>query len=122
MSLSRLAIGSNTKRIIKCQYETYYFLTILVSSLCRMVRRDGSAMSIVYVVQGFQASERFMLKRLRPQEVPSLAAAIRRAEALAPAGGAVVVQRTQDPDADDFTPPTVVARFGHVPRDFAEAG
>jgi hypothetical protein len=77
-------------------------------------------MSATYVVQGFEANARGMLKRLRPREAPSRSIAIRRAEALAPAGGAVVVERAQDPGADEFTQLEVVARFGQVPQDFAE--
>jgi hypothetical protein len=71
----------------------------------------------VYIVQGFEVNARGMLKWLRPSEAPSKAIALRRAEALAGAGGAVVVDRPTDPDADEFTPPNVIARFGEVPRD-----
>lgn len=74
-----------------------------------------------YVVQGFEANALGMLRRLRPQDAPSKAIALRRAEALASGGGAVVVERAQGLEVDEYADPIVVARFGQVPREFGES-
>jgi hypothetical protein len=45
--------------------------------------------------------------------------AIRRAEMLAEAGGAVAVRRSWGHGTGEYGEPEVLARFGTVPREFA---
>lgn len=74
-----------------------------------------------HVVIPFSRNEDGVLIAEDPVEVPSAAAAIRRAEAVAHAkGGAVAFSRTDDPATGEFSDATVLAKFGNVPDELSE--
>jgi len=68
-----------------------------------------------YVIQPFETAEDGRLIALPALQAPTARAALKRAEALAVAGGALAFSRCGDPLLGDFDDAVILGSFGRIP-------
>ncbi|MCL2714291.1 MAG: hypothetical protein FWD68_06835 [Alphaproteobacteria bacterium] len=70
-----------------------------------------------FVIQPFETAEDGRLMAMPAVQAATARAALRRAEALAVAGGALAFSRSGDPSLGDFDDAVILGRFGKIPME-----